>query len=201
RSVLILARDFFGIKPLYYSAKDGVLIFASEMKALLGWGITSSRGNPERLYVYLRYGISDDGPGTMLADIKQLPAGHYLEVPLQRPLDLKPVCYWRPGGQKQLNISFNEGAQQLRELFLNNIRLHLRSDVPVGVCLSGGIDSSSILSAMRHVAPDLDLHACCYIADDSTLSEEQWIDLAAKSARATLHKVRPHAENFRADLD
>jgi asparagine synthase (glutamine-hydrolysing) len=201
RKVLVLARDFFGIKPLYYVAGSDFLAFASEIKALLGSGAVRPQGNPERLYEYLRYGISDDGTQTMLADVKQLPAGHYLEIALDRPMELKPVRYWQPNVQEQTYIGFAEAARRLRELFLKNVRRHLRSDVPVGVALSGGIDSSSILAAMREVAPDLDLHAFSYIADEVEISEERWIELAAGSSAATLHKVRPRAGDLRQDLE
>jgi asparagine synthase (glutamine-hydrolysing) len=79
--------------------------------------------------------------------------------------------------------------------------LHLRSDVPVGAALSGGIDSSAIVAAMRAVEPRADLHTFSFVADDPTIGEEQYADLAAKSAGATARKVRIEPGELAADLD
>jgi asparagine synthase (glutamine-hydrolysing) len=201
RRALLLVRDFFGIKPLYYSADRKGLKFASEIKALLAFDSSSREINPEKLYLYLRFGLCDDGPDTMFADIKQLPAGHYLEVSLDDFAKLRLVRYWQPASDERIEISFDDAAKRLRELFLRNISLHLRSDVPVGIALSGGIDSSSILAAMRSVAPQLELHAFSHIAEDKTINEERWIDLAAQTAGAQLHKVQPSAGGLLEDFD
>src|SRR5262249_55196467 len=96
RRVLLLVRDFFGIKPLYYSANSTTLSFASEINALLAFDSSTREMNPERLYLYLRFGLCDDGPGTMFADIKQLPAGHYLEIPLDAVAKPRLTRYWQP---------------------------------------------------------------------------------------------------------
>jgi asparagine synthase (glutamine-hydrolysing) len=200
RKSLFLARDFFGIKPLYYMVSNGAFAFASEVKALLEFG-AKRNANPGRLYVYLRYGISDHGAETLLSEIHQLPAGHFLEFNLEDAGSSQPCCYWRPETRETLDIAFEEGAQRLRDLFMNNVRLHLRSDVPVGVALSGGIDSSAILACMRAVAPEAGLEAFSYISDDQSISEEQWVKLAAGSAQARLTTVEPHAAELVEDLD
>lgn len=198
---LFLARDFFGIKPLYYAFANGSFAFASEVKALLEFGIGSRRANPARLYLYLRYGTGDHGSETLLSEIRQVPAGHFLELHLDQPAASEPVCYWRPETTETIDISFEEAVGQVRDLFMNNVRLHLRSDVPVGTALSGGVDSSSIVMAMRHMYPDLEIHAFSYIAEDQNISEEVWMDQVAQGGRLQLHKVRPHAEDLLADLD
>ncbi|OLE97233.1 MAG: asparagine synthase (glutamine-hydrolyzing), partial [Cyanobacteria bacterium 13_1_20CM_4_61_6] len=201
RKTLLLARDFFGIKPLYYTISGETLAFASELKALLEFRTNIVRPNAVKIYSYLRYGICDAGPETIFADAKQLPAGHYIEFPLNGSKKVCSVCYWQPGTDERLDISFAAASNRLRDLFLQSVALHLRSDVPLGAALSGGIDSSSILLAMRHMEPQLALHAISYIADDENLSEETWIDLAAKAAGATLHKVKPQPDDLLRDLD
>ena len=200
RSVF-LARDFFGIKPLYYAVQNGTFAFASEVKALLEMINSNRQANPERLYLYLRYGMGDHGSETLLTEVHQLPAGHFLELSLDQQKEPQTSCYWRPDTGETLDISFEEAAGRLRDLFMDNVRVHLRSDVPVGTALSGGVDSSSIVMAMRHLHPDLEIHAFSYIAEDRGISEEPWIDLVARHAGLTLHTVRPQAEDLIADLD
>ncbi len=201
RRVLFLARDFFGIKPLYYSRTPGVFAFASEIKALLEWQPIKRIVEPQRLYDYLRFGRTDHGAATLFRDIKQVPAAHYLEVPLDRPEEGQLVRYWNLPADGPLDLSFDEAARRVRELFLQNINLHLRSDVPIGAALSGGIDSSAIVAGMRAVEPRTEIHAFSYIADDPAVSEEHWVELVAGRTGAIVHKVRANADELVADLD
>jgi asparagine synthase (glutamine-hydrolysing) len=201
RRCILLARDFFGIKPLYYTHGGGAFAFASEIKALLRLPFVRRETDAQRLYEYLRFGSTDHGEATLLAGVRQVPAGHYLEVALDRPQATEPVRYWSLDLDDRLDLSFDEAAVRLRELFLDSVRLHLRSDVPVGAALSGGIDSSAIVAAMRAVAPRAEIHAFSFVADDPALSEERWIDLAGSRAGAVIHKVRAAPEELLDDLD
>jgi asparagine synthase (glutamine-hydrolysing) len=198
---LLLARDCFGIKPLYYAHCRGGFAFASEVKALLEVPGISRRVNPQRLYDYLRRGCTDHGDETLFADVSQLPPAHFLRVSLDQPAAVHVARYWWPPQGEPLDISLDEATARLREMFLESIRLHLRSDVPVGAALSGGIDSSAIVTAMRHVEPRLDLHTFSYVADDPALSEERWARSAGGRAGATLHTVTATPDELAADLD
>jgi asparagine synthase (glutamine-hydrolysing) len=200
RRTLFLARDFFGIKPLYYSASEEQFAFASEIKALLDLNSTKRRVNSPALLLYLRHGLSDQGDTTLLSGIHQLPAAHYVEVSLDDPGLAEPVRYWKPQ-MTQSGLSFEEAAQRLRELFLESIQLHLRSDVPIGAALSGGIDSSAIVACMRKVAPRLDIHTFSYIADDPRLNEEHWIDMVTNAVAPHVHKVHTKSRDLANDLD
>jgi len=201
RRVLFLARDFFGIKPLYHVAHAGGFAFASEIKTLLDWLPIPRTVDPQRLYDYLRFGRTDHGAATMWSAIQQVPAAHYLEVSLDRPIAGQPVRYWRLPDDETLDVPFDEAARRVREAFLQNIRLHLRSDVPVGAALSGGIDSSAIVAAMRAVESGADLHAFSYIADEPAMSEERWVDLVGTQTSAAIHKVLARPDDLVADLD
>ncbi len=198
---VFLARDFFGIKPLYYRFQNSSLAFASEVKALLEFGAASRSANPERVYLYLRHGMSDHGSETLLSEIKQVPAGHFLEFSLDLDAAPEPRCYWQPEITETLDISFEEASRRVQDLFMTNVGLHLRSDVPVATALSGGVDSSSIVMAMRHLKPDLEIHAFSYIAEDRQLSEEIWIDEVGRAGSLRVHKVRSEAQDLLADLD
>jgi asparagine synthase (glutamine-hydrolysing) len=201
---VFLARDPFGIKPLYYTRWAHGLAFASQIGALLALPGVDRAACAQRVYDYLRFGITDNGGETFFAGIRQLPAGHLLELPLdgRREPEPEPEPYWRPRVDSTLELSFAEAAERVRELFLESVRLHLRSDVPVGAALSGGIDSSSIALVMRELAgPGLELHAFSYLSDDPPLSEERWIRIASRAAAATTHTVTPTLADLPAGLD
>jgi asparagine synthase (glutamine-hydrolysing) len=199
---LLLARDFFGIKPLYYTFWRDGFAFASELKPLLNLPGVSRNVNPQRLYEYLRAGLTDQGGETLFAGIYQLPAAHYLELSIDCPRAIpQPKRYWEIDLSNRCELSFAQAAEQFRDLFLDSVRLHLRSDVPVGAALSGGIDSSSIVMAMRALSPDQDIHTFSYLADDPVLNEERWVDIIGASARTVVHKVTSEPEQLVADLE
>jgi asparagine synthase (glutamine-hydrolysing) len=202
RRRLTLARDQFGIKPLFYAPGGGRFAFASEIAPLLELPGVGRRANPQRLYDYLRFRRLDHGAETMFADIRQLQPGHYLELSLDRPERIAERPYWQLHAQPLDDLSLDEAAQRLRELFLDSVRLHLRSDVPVGAAFSGGVDSSANVAAMRHLqGHDLQLHTFSYIPDDPSLSEERWISLLNHQTGATAHQVRPDPHDLQTDLD
>jgi asparagine synthase (glutamine-hydrolysing) len=110
--------------------------------------------------------------------------------------------YWRLKPQSGEGLSLDEAAERLRALFLDSVRLHLRSDVPVGAAFSGGVDSSANVTAMRHLSgPELGLHTFSYVADDPALSEERWMQLVARETGAVAHTVAPAPEELHADID
>jgi asparagine synthase (glutamine-hydrolysing) len=201
KQTVLLARDHFGIKPLFYHRSKVIFAFASEIKALLLLPEVRRTVNAGALYDYLRFSLTDHGEETFYTEIRQLPPAHYLELHLDSFQDDKPVRYWDLNLDNRSTLSFENAAEQLRELFLNNIRLHLRSDVPVGAAASGGIDSSAIVMAMRKVEPGLELHTFSYIADDPMLSEERWVDVVSRAGQTAVHKVHPTPDELAADVD
>jgi asparagine synthase (glutamine-hydrolysing) len=199
RRRMFLSRDFFGIKPLYYARTAGGFAFASEIKALRP--VVSGRVRPGRLFDYLRDGLTDHGSDTLLEDVHQVPAAHWMEVDLETGTPSEPRRYWDIDLDRRADLSFPEAVAKARELFLDSVRLHLRSDVPIGAALSGGIDSSAIVAAMRAVEPRADVHTFSFVTDDPAIGEERYADLAAKSAGATARKVRLGPADLTADLD
>ena len=202
RNTLFLARDHFGIKPLYYARpKTGGFAFASEIKAVLEMPGVSRRANPQAVFDYVRYGLQDHTSGTLFSDVSQLPAGHHMVVDIRTAKCETPVRYWAPHSRGDAGLSLDEAAGRLRELFVRNIELHLRSDVPVGSALSGGIDSSAIVMCMRRVAGrKLDLHTFSFIADGSS-SEERWVDVVGEAAGCHMHKTRPSPAELVRDIE
>jgi len=199
---VFLARDFFGIKPLYYTFYRNALIFASEIKALLALPGMQAVAHPQRVYDYLRYGLTDHEAETFFQGIYQLPPAHYMVVPVDSPENVQIRRYWEVIPKEQTEISFEDAANQLRTLFLESVQLHLRSDVPLGTALSGGIDSSSIVAAIRYLEPRAEIHTFSFVPhQDTGISEERWIDIAGNHVGAYMHKVRPRPEDLPRDLD
>ena len=199
---LTLVRDCFGIKPLYYTVLPGGIAFASEVKALLSLPSVSRRVAPEPLYQYLSAGLVDIDGETLLADIRQLPPATMMQVDLDHARITEPRRYWSLPERARGDCDFAAVARQLRDLLAESVRLHLRSDVPVGAALSGGIDSSAVVALMREVGgARLDLHTFTYAADDHVLGEEHWADLAGASTRAMMHKIRIAPGDLVEDID
>ncbi|MGA0163839.1 MAG: asparagine synthase (glutamine-hydrolyzing), partial [Bdellovibrionota bacterium] len=191
---LTLARDAFGIKPLFYAFRQNNLYFASEVPAM----IKMLGGVPEldlqQAYDYLVFGRYDLSPTTFFRDLKHLLPGHILKVDLKSPERRQTSRWWWPSIEERKQIKFEDAAAELQDLFLANVRLHLRSDVPVGAALSGGLDSSAVVCAIRHLEPDMPIHTFSYVARGSEINEEAWLDLVNEHVKAIPHKVivQPH---------
>lgn len=200
---LSLVRDAFGIKPLYYREVGGELAFASEISALLRDVEISEEIDQQRAYEYLIAGVQDEGGGTFIRGVHRVLAAHVLRVSLRRTASrcarVKQSRWWHPSIAESCRLSIRHAADRLRDLFLESVHLHLRSDVPVCVALSGGIDSSAIVCAARVVAPDADLHSFSFVPCEAWLSEEPWIDAVNRHACAVPHKVRIAADDLDRD--
>lgn len=198
---LTCARDSFGIKPLFYAASDTSFEFASEVPALLA----VQRGKPslnwQRAYDYLVHGDYDSTPDTFYQDVHQLPPGNLLVVKLGAKPALEMRRWWTPSVTERPVMAFGDAVALVRERFLQSIRFHLRSDVPLGAALSGGVDSSAVVCAMRHVEPALDLHTFSYVAHGSPDNEERWVDLVNAHVNARGHKVVVNEAELARDID
>lgn len=197
-----LVRDAFGIKPLFYYVRGGELFFASELPALLAMMPHRPGPNLQQAYDYLVYGRYDDQAETFYEGILHLPPGHTLKLSLAALSEgAEPVRWWWPSIKERTDLSFEHAAEALREHFLSNVSLHLRSDVPLGAALSGGVDSSAVVCAMRHLEPDAPIHTFSYVARGSAVDEEHWVDLVNAHVGAIPHKVIVSHDELAADLD
>lgn len=140
RRRLFCARDRLGVKPFYYAWDGDCFAFASEIKGLLAAVIRPSPRH-RALFDYLEGARLDYSAGTFFEGIEQLPPAHYLMVESGVALHR----YWDLPSRGESALSMEEAAYRFRELFQDAVRLRLRSDVPIGTCLSGGLDSSSIV--------------------------------------------------------
>ena len=144
---VFLARDPLGIKPLYYAMAAGALFFASEVRALLASEAFERRLSHQGVEGYLLFGSVVE-PITMVEGVYSLPAGHSLTVKVDAPSSAKPVAYWEPSPIAShiadVPNTFVSAARQVRTQLERVVSEELAADVPVGVFLSGGVDSTAI---------------------------------------------------------
>lgn len=204
---LFAARDRFGIKPLYYVTSSQGFAFASEIKQLLGLPGLSGRMNLPRVHDFLGSGILDHTGETLFEGIRQLPPGFCLSIDASGVWsDDVPLRRWyQIPAHSTLNVSENEAAERFRELLSDSIRMHLRSDVPVGSCLSGGLDSSSIVCLMKHqfeqLGQDAAVHAISACYDEKSVDERPFMEAVVSSTGALPHYVFPRADDVFARAD
>lgn len=149
RRLVLLARDRFGIKPLYYFQNDRVLVFGSELKALLEHPAVTRDLDPIAVSDYFTY-LYVPAPRSIFKNVLKLPSATTL---VHRDRGSSLHRYWEPtfNGATE-NLSEAEGAIRLRETLSESVRLHMRSDVPYGALLSGGLDSSTIVALMAQAS-------------------------------------------------
>jgi len=201
KNTLSFARDAFGIKPLFYYHDSKQLVFASEAPVVHAMLQKRLEPNAQRAYDYLVFGRYDDKEATFFCGIDQLLPGHWMHVDLGERFDIRVERWWWPSIVERQEITFDDAAMQIREMFLSSVRLHMRSDVAIGAALSGGIDSSAIVCAMRHLEPEMDLHTFSYVARGSSINEEPWINLINDHVHAIPHKVDVLVSDLSTDID
>lgn len=198
---LTCVRDAFGIKPFFYAQEQGSFLFASEVSAIKALKQSKVELDWQRAYDYLVHADYDSGARSFLDGVLHLLPGHLIELDLTSGRLSEPQRWWAPQIDERSDLGFAEATELVRERFLASIRLHLRSDVPLGAALSGGIDSSAVVCAMRHVEPDLPINTFSYIARGSAMSEEVWVDRVNQHVGARPHKVMVSGEELARDLD
>ena len=198
---LFCARDAFGIKPFFFTLNENSFYFSSEEPALLEMLEGKVKLNDDSVIQYLLNGLYDHSEETFIEEVKSLEPGTFLKIELKDKLLSEKKRWWKPSLKEDRSISFEEAANHLRKLFLESVRIHMRSDVPIGAALSGGIDSSAIVCAMRHLEPDMPIHTFSYIADEEAINEESWIDLVNNHVNAIPHKIRVNSEELLNDIN
>ena len=214
---LVLNRDHFGIKPLYYarSPRGGRLLFASEIKALLQDPEVAARPDEQMIFEYLQHGFHDHRAETFFTGVYHVPAATWIEVPLgpegapahagaePGPLTvpLDSTAYWVP----ELRTDGSADPALFRSLFRESVERRLVSEVPVGSCLSGGLDSTTIVSFMSELlkedAPDAaslrgQLKTFSAVFDGDPIDEREYIETAVESTGADTTYTNPTSPEF-----
>lgn len=189
---LTLSRDRFGVKPLYYYRDGESLYLASEVKAILSASGARLPVNPDVAIPYLTRGLLNFSEGTFFEGVTQFPAASYAVLDLRAPALglLEPKRFWRH--PFELGEEPSPGAvtpEEIRSVFLDAVRLRLRSDVPVGVLLSGGVDSSSIVGAIAEMNALDNLSILSVTSDDPAQNEEPFVDIMARHSKLAPVKI------------
>lgn len=176
---LFLARDRLGEKPLYYWSDGRTFLFASEVRCLLASGVVPRRIDTDGLDAFLTFGSVAD-PYTIVQDVRALEPGHVAEV-----IDHRPVAraYWSLAAieEGEDRIEASVAAAEVGVLLREACGLAMESDVPVGVLLSGGIDSSSNVVMLSELGfDDLRTFSVGFPSEDAALSERQWSSFVAE---------------------
>ncbi len=191
---LMAARDHFGIKPLYYHQGRRSLKVASEIKALLAHPETPVEPHPDSIQEYLvfQYVLNSE---TFFKDIRKVCPGHYLLFDLGT-FKARDVKYWEPNFAVDTSHSEEYFAERLKALLEDTIALQLRSDVPVGTTLSGGLDSSIVTTlASRRYEGTLQAFTGAF-AEGPDFDERRYAGLVAQVCGAELVEVLPTAAEF-----
>lgn len=171
------ARDRFGVKPLYYhKKKDGTLLLASEIKTIHAAGIVRS-ADEAAWSTYLTYGLYDHSTQTFWKDVVSLPAGHYLTWSNDRICVNKWYDVAEKIGDEFDQRSDAEVQDEYFGLMKESVGLRFRSDVPVGINLSGGLDSSTLLGLVHEVqGKDTNVKAFTFVTGDANYDELPWVE-------------------------
>jgi asparagine synthase (glutamine-hydrolysing) len=200
---LFCSRDRFGVKPFYYYFDHEIFIFASEIKQILEYKKYQKKPNDQRIFDYLAIGLEDHTRETFFMNIYQLKGGEWglldyekNEFRIDRFYDLSPLQ-----GKYRRNSDYDE---EFKTLFYDAVNMRLRSDVPVGSCLSGGLDSSSVVCAISEIFKSKNIYhktetfTACW--ENENINERPYAEQVIAHTGSNGNFVFPTAEELRTDL-
>jgi asparagine synthase (glutamine-hydrolysing) len=211
KNILFGARDRFGVKPLYYTQNADFFAFNSEIKGLLAARDVSRKINTDASLAYLQLGLESFQGETFFETISELQPSHFFvydialkKLTIERYYELPFIDNWEKFDDKKCE-NFLEGT---RDRILNAVDLRLNADVTVGSCLSGGMDSSTIVCSINKflkdkpytsIGPKQGVVTACY--ENSPIDESKWAQIIADAVNADWHRVFPKREELLADLN
>jgi asparagine synthase (glutamine-hydrolysing) len=205
QKTLFASRDRFGVKPLYYAQTGNRFAFASEQKSLLTLPWMLFQVNQEAVFDYFLFSQIEYQAEGFFKGILELPAGYSLTFSLESKIVESKRWYSLDINQSRepWNKSQNDKhISRIQELLCDAVRLRLRADVPVGSCLSGGLDSSAIVGWMRkHLGDSNPLHVFTAEFPGNSVDEGKWAKMMAQSVNAIQHSVIPDAETLLRDME
>lgn len=188
---LFCSRDRFGIKPFYFSQVGDEFVFASEQKAVLAYPGVSKQINRSMVARFLQMGWVDNGADCFFSDIKVLPPAHNLVL---KNGEVQVNSYWDLLPQKSVMLNETDAIRCFHDTLVDSVKLHSRSDVTVGTCLSGGLDSSALSALMAKADPNQKIKAFhIYYTGKYGVDERPFAQLVAKhyANQIDLHEFTP----------
>lgn len=189
---LFLARDRFGVKPLYYTLTNNAFAFSSEMKPLIYFSQKKAELNKDKIPFYLIYGNRLNTNQTYLKDVYSLPSSHFI---IYNDNKINITKYYEIPVKSQNSKNDNELKQTIVDIMSDSIKLRFRSDVAVGSCLSGGFDSSSIVSLSKQINKN-SLNTFSAVWEEKECDESEYIDIVNSEYGCIPNKIIPKAEEF-----
>ena len=199
KKTLFCARDRFGIKPFYYTFIDNTVLFASEIKALLAHPNIGIHQNELMIEAFLSSGILDHTNATMFNKIYQIPPSHGLIMNIDGMKEFR-YCDLEISPNITSIITDDNVASNVIHLFKQSIKSHLRSDVPIGTCLSGGIDSSTIAKLVNVDHSMQNTFSAQFVHEDK-FDESKYIKLVTENTTIQPFFVEPNPKELLKDID
>ncbi|MEO8210795.1 MAG: asparagine synthase (glutamine-hydrolyzing), partial [bacterium] len=216
KNILFCTRDRFGVKPFYYYKDDKIFVFASELKSIIEYFKRDTsfekKINNEIVYDYFLNNYTDHTENTFIKGIKHLPPSHFILIK-NKEFSLKKYFTIEVNTEfGEYDISrFKSIKQNFEELLFDSVNLRLRSDVPVGTCLSGGLDSSSVVSIInRFLTGEKNFNRLqigdkqktfSAVYDDALIDERNFIEEIVRTTNCDSHYVFPDKADFTGDVD
>lgn len=202
KQICFASRDRFGVKPFYYLNKENFLAFASEQKAFVKAGLLKPAIDSKALHNYLTNGLLENEQKNFFEGLTELWPGTNLIYELKKKT-LSITTYYDLKTQNNLeNDHLSESAliEKIKYSFENAVKIRLRSDVEVGTCLSGGIDSSALAVTMAENTQQA-VHCFTSVFKNQSINEEKFADAVAKKIQANYFKTEPSLEGFQNELN
>lgn len=205
KDLIFASRDRLGVKPFYYLFDKEKFLFASEIKGILAHPEVKATPNQKIIWDYLITGFLDHSEDTFFRGIKELRGGHYLVLDRGK-LQIKK--YWDLK-KEELEISDTGAIEKFQSLFFDAVRLRLRSDVPIGTCLSGGLDSSAIVCVINQflkkekiteVGQWQKTFSAVYGRNFPEADEEKYIREVIRQTKAKSYLTRPSADKLKREI-
>lgn len=198
---LFCARDRYGIKPFYYYQDEEQFIFASEIPPILSILNNKPTANNQAIFDYLVFNRTDQTEQTFFNETKKLQHGYTLRIKIKDKSQKFEIRKWYDLRERVKNTEGFKSSKEYRELFSSAVGLRLRSDVPVGVCLSGGLDSSSIVSVLLNDLHKKDLNTFSSIYEKGQIGDESEFINEFNASPLSMHYTTPSKDSLLEDLN
>lgn len=199
---VFLSRDRYGVKPLYYTNAEGGFIFASEIKQILHMEDEKKEANKERLKAFLLWGITDVDEHTMFEGIYQLQPGEYAVYSVDGKSLFRDKYYDVAviAGRKTTR-SYEDTCALFKDIYEDSVRIRHRSDVKVGYCLSGGLDSSANVCMAHEIFPATKEFTVSSCSEYSEYDEQEYADAVVNHTGCNIYKLYPKCNEMQERLD